>query len=234
PALATYSLLPIVQAFTISSGIHVETQDISLAARILAGFPDFLNEEQQVSDALTALGELALKPEANIIKLPNISASVPQLKAAIKELQAKGYALPEYPDDPKDEKEKEIKARYDKVKGSAVNPVLREGNSDRRAPKAVKNYAKKHPHSMGAWSPDSKSHVATMDSGDFAHNEKSVTVADETDVKISFTDRSGNVTVLKEKTHLLAGEIIDATVMSKKVLLQFLHEQIADAKEKGV
>lgn len=234
PALATYSLLPIVQAFTTSSGIDVETQDISLAARILAVFPDFLKEEQRVPDALTALGELALKPEANIIKLPNISASVPQLKAAIKELQAKGYALPEYPDEPKDEKEKEIKDRYDKVKGSAVNPVLREGNSDRRAPKAVKNYAKKHPHSMGAWSPDSKSHVSTMESGDFAHNEKSATIPEETDVKISFIDNNGNVTVLKEKTHLLAGEIIDATVMNKKALLEFLDEQMADAKEKGV
>ncbi len=234
PALATYSLLPIVQAFTASSGIHVETQDISLAARILTVFPDFLKEEQRVPDALSALGDLALKPEANIIKLPNISASVPQLKAAIKELQGKGYTLPEYPDEPKDEKEKEIKARYDKVKGSAVNPVLREGNSDRRAPKAVKNYVKKHPHSMGVWSPDSKSHVSTMNSGDFAHNEKSTTVTGETDVKISFIDTNGKITVLKEKTHLLAGEIIDATVMSKKALLQFLHEQIADAKEKGV
>lgn len=234
PALATYSLLPIVKAFTASSGIDVETRDISLAGRILALFPEFLTEEQKVSDALAELGELATKPEANIIKLPNISASSPQLKAAIKELQAKGYKLPSYPDEPKNEEEKEIKAKYDKVKGSAVNPVLREGNSDRRAPKAVKNYAKKHPHSMGAWSADSKSHVATMSSGDFFHNEKSTTISEETDVKITFTDAAGNATVLKEKTHLLAGEIIDATVMSKKALLKFLDEQITDAKSTGI
>jgi len=234
PALATYSLLPIVKAFTASSGIDVETKDISLAGRILAVFPEYLTEEQKVSDALTELGQLALKPEANIIKLPNISASVPQLKAAIKELQAKGYALPNYPDEPKTEEEKAIKATYDKVKGSAVNPVLREGNSDRRAPKAVKNYAKKNPHSMGAWSADSKTHVATMSSGDFFHNEKSVTLSKEDDVKISLIDNQGNTTVLKEKTHVLVGEIIDATVMSKKALLQFLEEQIADAKAKGV
>lgn len=234
PALATYSLLPIVKAFTASSGIDVETRDISLAGRILALFPEFLTDEQKVSDALAELGELATKPEANIIKLPNISASSPQLKAAIKELQAKGYKLPNYPDEPKNEEEKEIKAKYDKVKGSAVNPVLREGNSDRRAPKAVKNFAKKHPHSMGEWSADSKSHVATMNSGDFFHNEKSTTVNDETDVKITFTDVAGKATVLKEKTHFLAGEIIDATVMSKKALLKFLDEQIADAKATGI
>ncbi|MGK9119807.1 NADP-dependent isocitrate dehydrogenase [Olivibacter jilunii] len=234
PALATYSLLPIVKAFTASSGIDVETRDISLAGRILAVLPEFLTEEQKVSDALTELGELATQPEANIIKLPNISASVPQLKAAIKELQAKGYKLPDYPEEPKNDQEKDIKAKYDKVKGSAVNPVLREGNSDRRAPKAVKNYAKKHPHSMGAWSAASKSHVATMSSGDFRHNEKSLTINEETDVKIIFTDKQGNQTVLKEKTHLLAGEIIDATVMSKKALLSFLDAQIADAKATGV
>ncbi|MFC6099735.1 NADP-dependent isocitrate dehydrogenase [Olivibacter domesticus] len=234
PALATYSLLPIVKAFTASSGIDVETRDISLAGRILALFPEFLTEEQKVSDALAELGELATKPEANIIKLPNISASIPQLRSAIKELQAKGYKLPDYPDEPKNDEEKEIRAKYDKVKGSAVNPVLREGNSDRRAPKAVKNYAKKHPHSMGAWSADSKSHVATMDSGDFFHNEKSLTVSEETDVKIVFTDSTGTSTTLKEKTHLLAGEIIDTTVMSKKALLKFLDEQIADTKATGI
>lgn len=234
PALATYSLLPIVKAFTASSGIDVETRDISLAGRILAVLPEFLTEEQKVADALTELGELATKPEANIIKLPNISASVPQLKAAIKELQAKGYKLPDYPEDPKNDQEKDIKAKYDKVKGSAVNPVLREGNSDRRAPKAVKNYAKKHPHSMGAWSAESKSHVATMSSGDFFHNEKSITLPEETDVKIVFTNKQGGTTVLKEKTHLLAGEIIDATVMSKKALVAFLDEQIADAKNTGI
>ncbi|WP_134091056.1 NADP-dependent isocitrate dehydrogenase [Olivibacter sp. XZL3] len=234
PALATYSLLPIVRAFTASSGIDVEIRDISLAGRILAVMTEFLTEEQKVSDALTELGELATQPEANIIKLPNISASVPQLKAAIKELQAKGYKLPDYPEEPKDDQEKAIKEKYDRVKGSAVNPVLREGNSDRRAPKAVKNFAKKHPHSMGAWSADSKSHVATMSSGDFYHNEKSLTINEETDVKIVFTDKQGNTSVLKEKTHLLAGEIIDATLMSKKALLSFLDEQIADAKAKGV
>lgn len=234
PALATYSLLPIVRAFTASSGIDVETRDISLAGRILALFPEFLTDEQKVSDALAELGELATKPEANIIKLPNISASIPQLRSAIKELQASGYKLPDYPDEPKNDEEKEIRAKYDKVKGSAVNPVLREGNSDRRAPKAVKNYAKKHPHSMGAWSADSKSHVATMNSGDFFHNEKSLTVSAETDVKIVFTDSTGTATTLKEKTHLLAGEIIDATVMSKKALLKFLDEQIADAKATGI
>lgn len=234
PALATYSLLPIVKAFTSSSGIDVETQDISLAGRILAVLPEYLGDDQKVTDALTELGELATKPEANIIKLPNISASIPQLKAAIKELQAKGYKLPNYPDEPTTEEEKEIKAKYDKVKGSAVNPVLREGNSDRRAPKAVKNYAKKHPHSMGAWSTDSKSHVATMDAGDFRHNEKSVTVDKDTTVKIVFTDKAGKQTVLKEKTALLAGEIIDATLMSKKALLSFLDAQIKEAKSTGI
>lgn len=234
PALATSSFLPIVKAFTEPSGIHIETKDISLANRILAVFPDFLTEDQQVSDALVELGELAQKPEANIIKLPNISASIPQLKAAIAELQHQGYKLPEYPDEPENDTEKEIKARYDKVKGSAVNPVLREGNSDRRAPKAVKNYAKNNPHSMGAWSADSKTHVATMSAGDFAHNEKSVTLEGPTTVKIVHTDTSGNKTVLKDSLSLLKGEIIDATVMSKKALLEFLQKEIADAKTKGV
>ncbi|MCF7561719.1 NADP-dependent isocitrate dehydrogenase [Sabulilitoribacter multivorans] len=234
PALATRSLLPIVQAFIKSSGINIETKDISLAARILAVFPDFLNENQRVSDDLMMLGELAKKPEANIIKLPNISASIPQLKAAIKELQSQGFNIPNYPDEARNDSEKDIKSRYDKIKGSAVNPVLREGNSDRRAPKAVKNYAKKNPHSMGAWSSDSKTHVATMSSGDFAHNEKSVTLADATNVKIEHTDSNGNVTVLKDSFPLLKGEIIDATVMNKKALLRFFEEQVADAREQGV
>lgn len=234
PALATRSFLPIVQSFTKSSGITIETKDISLAARILAVFPDYLSEEQKVADALTELGELAKKPEANIIKLPNISASVPQLEAAIEELQTKGYKLPDYPDEPKNDTEKEIKARYDKVKGSAVNPVLREGNSDRRAPKAVKNYAKKNPHSMGSWSSDSKTHVATMSEGDFAHNEKSYTTSAATTVKIVHTDTEGNTTVLKDNLALQAEEIIDATVMSKKALLEFLDKEIKDAKAQGV
>ena len=234
PALATRSFLPIVQAFTKSSEIGLETKDISLAARILAAFPDFLTDEQQVSDALAELGELVKKPEANIIKLPNISASIPQLKTAIKELQAKGYQLPDYPDEPQNDAEKIIKQRYNKIKGSAVNPVIREGNSDRRAPKAVKNYAKKNPHTMGPWSADSKTHVATMTAGDFFHNEKSVTLGHATNATIEHIDTQGKRTVLKENTPLLAGEIIDATVMSKKALLQFLKEQIADAKAKGV
>lgn len=234
PALATRSFLPIVQAFTASSGIGLETKDISLAARILAVFPDFLTEDQRVSDDLAYLGELAKTPEANIIKLPNISASVPQLKAAIKELQAKGFAIPNYPEEVTNDKEKDAKLRYDKIKGSAVNPVLREGNSDRRAPKAVKNYAKKNPHSMGAWSKDSKSHVATMTEGDFAHNEKSVTLDNATTIKIVHTDASGNETILKDNLGLLKGEIIDGTVLSKKALLKFLEAQIKDAKDKGV
>ncbi|MGB0982335.1 MAG: NADP-dependent isocitrate dehydrogenase, partial [Winogradskyella sp.] len=234
PALATRSFLPIVQAFTKSSNITIETKDISLAARLLAVFPDYLTETQKVTDALAELGELAKKPEANIVKLPNISASIPQLKDAIEELQNKGYKLPNYPDEPTNDTEKEIKQRYDKVKGSAVNPVLREGNSDRRAPKAVKNYAKKNPHRMGAWSADSKTHVATMSKGDFAHNEKSVTLADATSVKIVHTDTSGTKTVLKDNLELLAGEIIDATLMSKKALLAFLEAQVEDALDKSV
>ncbi len=234
PALATRSFLPIVKAFTKSSNIEIVTKDISLAGRILANFSDYLTEEQRVEDALAFLGELATKPEANIIKLPNISASVPQLKAAVKELQALGYALPDYPEEAETAEEKEILARYNKVKGSAVNPVLREGNSDRRAPKAVKNYAKKNPHSMGAWSSDSKTHVATMSENDFAHNEKSVTLPAATDVKIVHTDANGNQTVLKDKVSLLEGEVIDASVMNKKALLTFLDEQVKDAKDKGV
>ena len=234
PALATQSFLPIVKAFTKSSGIQIETKDISLAARILANFSDFLEENQRVTDDLSALGALAKKPEANIIKLPNISASIPQLKAAIKELQDQGYALPDYPDEPENDKEKTIKANYDKIKGSAVNPVLREGNSDRRAPKAIKNYARKNPHSMGVWKADSKSHVATMTAGDFAHNEKSITLPSATTVKIVHTTNDGTSSVLKDNLMLLDGEIIDTTVMSKKALLDFLETQVIDAKEKNI
>ena len=234
PALATYSFLPIVKAFTKPSGVNVETKDISLANRILAVFPDYLNDNQKVSDDLALLGELVKKPEANIIKLPNISASVPQLKDAIEELQSKGFNLPDYPDDPETEQEEDIKSRYNKIKGSAVNPVLREGNSDRRAPKAVKNYAKKNPHSMGTWSKDSKTHVATMNAGDFAHNEKSVTINNKTSVFIQFKDEDGHTEILKNNIDLLEGEIIDATVLSKKALLQFLEAQVKDAKDKSV
>ncbi len=234
PALATYSLLPIIQAFTKHSGIAVETRDISLAGRILAQFPDVLPEDQRVADHLAELGALTLQPEANIIKLPNISASVPQLKAAIAELKAKGYALPDYPENPATDAEKDIRARYDKVKGSAVNPVLREGNSDRRAPKAVKDYAKAHPHKMGAWSKDSQTSVATMAGDNFFANEKSVTVPAATDVKITFVAKDGTETVLKEKTPLKAGEILDATFMSRRALLAFFEEQIAEAKASGV
>lgn len=234
PALATYSFLPIVQTFAKAADVVVETRDISLAGRIIALFPDFLKPEQQQADALTELGELATKPEANIIKLPNISASVPQLKAAIKELQAKGYALPDYPEEPQTALEKDVKARYDKVKGSAVNPVLREGNSDRRAPLSVKQYARKNPHSMGAWSKDSKSHVSHMTHGDFYGSEQSVTVSAAGPVKIQLVQADGTVKVLKEKTNLSAGEIIDAAVMSKTALREFLAVEIADAKAKGV
>jgi isocitrate dehydrogenase len=234
PALATYSLLPIVQAFTQHADIAVESRDISLASRILANFPDFLTESQRVGDALAELGALTLKPEANIIKLPNISASVPQLKAALAELKAKGYNLPNYPDAPTTDAEKEIKNRYAKVMGSAVNPVLREGNSDRRAPKAVKDYARKHPHSMGAWSPASKTAVATMGKDDFFANEKSFTVPAATNVKIEFVAADGSTKILKDKTPLKAGEIIDATVLSKWALVAFLESQIARAKTEGL
>ncbi len=234
PALATYSLLPIVEAFAKAAGIEVETSDISLAGRVIASFPEYLKEEQRIPDALAELGELVKKPEANIIKLPNISASIPQLKATIKELQEKGYALPDYPDNPSNDEEKDIRNRYDKIKGSAVNPVLREGNSDRRAPNAVKNYAKKNPHSMGEWSKESKSHVASMQSGDFFSNEKSVTVDSENDVKIEFVGNDGSVQVLKESTPLLAGEVIDATVLNKNALVKFLEEQVEDAKKQDV
>lgn len=234
PFLATHSLLPIVERFVAKAGIEIETKDISLAARVLAVFPEYLNENQRVSDALAELGEIVNTPEANIIKLPNISASVPQLTATIKELQNKGYAIPNYPEAPTNDEEKNIKARYDKVKGSAVNPVLREGNSDRRAPGAVKNYAKINPHSMGAWSADSKSHVATMAGGDFHHNEKSTCIASATNVKIELFANDGSITTLKEKVSLLDNEIIDATVMSKKALLAFLESEIKDAKEQEV
>lgn len=234
PALATRSLLPIVQAFAKPAGITVETRDISLAGRIIAVFPDYLSDDQKIGDALAELGALAVKPEANIIKLPNISASMPQLKAAIKELQEQGYKLPEYPDDPKTDAERDVKARYDKVKGSAVNPVLREGNSDRRAPLSVKNYARKHPHKMGAWAADSKSHVSSMADGDFYGSEKSALIAQAGDVKIELTTPDGTKKVLKEKTPVKAGEIIDASVLSQEKLRGFLQTQIEDAKKQGV
>jgi isocitrate dehydrogenase len=234
PALATYSLLPIVQAFAKHAGINVETRDISLAGRILAAFADKLPANQQHADHLAELGALTLKPEANIIKLPNISASVPQLKEAIAELQSHGFAVPDYPDAATTDAEKDAKARYDKVKGSAVNPVLREGNSDRRAPKAVKDYARKHPHSMGKWSPDSKTRVATMGKDDFRSNEKSVTVPAATVVRIEHVANDGTVTVLKEKTPLKVGEILDATFMNRKALGSFYFQQIAKAKKEGV
>ncbi|ALX84105.1 NADP-dependent isocitrate dehydrogenase [Achromobacter sp. SIMBA_011] len=234
PALATRSLLPIVQTFAKSAGITVETRDISLAGRIIALFPDYLDDSQKLGDALSELGALAVQPEANIIKLPNISASMPQLKAAIKELQDQGYKLPDYPDAPANDTERDVKARYDKVKGSAVNPVLREGNSDRRAPLSVKNYARKHPHKMGAWTADSKAHVAHMDSGDFYGTEKSALIAEAGDVKIELTAADGTKTVLKEKTPVKAGEIIDAAVLSTAKLKTFLQAQIDDARAQGV
>ncbi|MGC6582553.1 MAG: NADP-dependent isocitrate dehydrogenase [Akkermansiaceae bacterium] len=233
PYLATQSLLPIIKAFTKSSGIEVETRDISLAGRIIAVFADRLREDQKIGDHLTELGELAKTPEANIVKLPNISASIPQLKAVIAELQSQGYELPEYPEEPSNDGEKEIKARYDRVKGSAVNPVLREGNSDRRAPKAVKEYAKANPHSMGAWSAESKTRVATMSGGDFRSNEKSVTINNATEVKIEWTGGDGSSRVLKEGIALEDGEIFDATCMNKAALVQFLGEQVKAAKADG-
>jgi isocitrate dehydrogenase len=234
PALATYSLLPIVTTFTHAAGIAVETSDISLAGRIIANFPEKLTDVQKQSDTLAELGDLAKTPEANIIKLPNISASIPQLAAAIKELQAQGYDIPNYPEDPKTDADKAIKSRFAKVLGSAVNPVLREGNSDRRVAAPVKEYAKKNPHSMGKWSADSKSHVAHMESGDFYGSEKSVTVSEATAVKIEHIDKDGNVTVLKAKTELLKDEVIDASVMSCKALRDFYAKQIEDAKKTGV
>ncbi|PSL02576.1 NADP-dependent isocitrate dehydrogenase [Cecembia rubra] len=234
PALATYSLLPIVKAFTDSAGVVVETRDISLSGRIISQFPEYLKPEQRINDDLSELGEIAKSPEANIVKLPNISASIPQLKAAIKELQEKGYALPNYPDEPKSEEEKSVKSRYDKVKGSAVNPVLREGNSDRRAPLAVKQYAKNNPHSMGKWSLDSKSHVASMSQGDFYGSEKSITMEKHSTIRIELHGNDGSISVLKEKLAVQAGEVIDAAVLSVSELKKFLKEQKEDAKKTGV
>ena len=233
PMLATHSLLPVIRAFGSQCDIEIETRDISLASRIIAQFAELLNEDQRVTNDLEELGELVKQPEANIIKLPNISASVPQIKGAIKELQEQGYPLPDYPEEPQNDSEKEIKAKYDIAKGSAVNPVLREGNSDRRAPRAVKEFAKKNPHKMGAWSADSKTHVATMEKGDFYHNEKSITLSAPTTVKIEL-ETNGQKEVLKDQLALLQGEVIDATVMNKKSLLNFLDAQIKDAKQKGV
>ncbi len=234
PALATHSFLPVIDAFTDAAGVEVETRDISLAARILAQFDDQLPEDQRVPDTLAELGELVTRPEANVIKLPNISASVPQLKSAIRELQAAGYAIPDYPEEPSTDDERDARARYDRAKGSAVNPVLRMGNSDRRAPAAVKQYARNHPHSMGEWSSDSRSHVATMDGGDFCHTETSVTVDDATTVRIVHTAADGTETVLKDGLELEPGEIFDAAVMRRSALLAFLQQQIADAREQGI
>jgi len=234
PALATYSFLPIIQTFAETCDVAVETRDISLSGRIIAVFPENLTKEQQIPDALAELGELAKRPEANIIKLPNISASIPQLKAAIAELQKQGYALPNYPDSPATDEEKSIRARYDKVKGSAVNPVLREGNSDRRAPNSVKQYARKNPHSMGAWSSSSKSHVVSMTGGDFRSNERSKTIASEGTVRIELAGPDGKTAVLKEKIAVLAGEVIDATVMSVRSLTAFLEREVDDSKRQGV
>jgi isocitrate dehydrogenase len=234
PALATFSFLPIVKAFTHSADIEIETKDISLAGRILAVFPDYLRDDQKIGNALTELGQLATTPEANIIKTPNISASVPQLKAVISELQSQGYNIPDYNENPGTDAEKDAKSRYDKIKGSAVNPVLREGNSDRRAPLSVKNYARKHPHSMGKWTADIQSHVSCMSDGDFFHNEKSVRVESAGTYRIEFKDQSGNTAVLKSDAPLQADEIIDATFMSKKKLVAFLENQVQDAKDKNV
>ncbi|UQS29880.1 NADP-dependent isocitrate dehydrogenase [Streptomyces fradiae] len=234
PALATYSFLPVVQAYASAAGVSVETRDISLAGRIIASFPEYLQEGQRIDDALAELGELAKTPGANIIKLPNISASIPQLKAAVAELQEQGYALPDYPDDPKTDEEREIRARYDKVKGSAVNPVLREGNSDRRAPASVKNYAKAHPHRMGAWTADSKTNVATMGADDFRSTEKSAVVAEDGSLRIELAGEDGSTTVLRESVPVLAGEVVDASVMRAEALRAFLSEQVARAKAEGV
>ena len=234
PALATYSFLPIVKAFTAKAGIEVETRDISLAGRVLATFPEYLGEEQRISNDLLELGELAKTPEANIIKLPNISASIPQLKAVIAELQSAGFAVPNYPENATTAEEKDVKGRYDKIKGSAVNPVLREGNSDRRAPKAVKNYARKHPHSMGQWSADSASHVSSMTDGDFYGTETSTTLIEDCSAQIRFTNSNGAIEILKESLPLLAGEIVDTATMNMAKLKAFLAEQVADAKAKGV
>lgn len=234
PALATYSFLPVIQAYASTAGVTVETRDISLAGRIIASFPEFLQEEQRIGDALAELGELAKTPAANIIKLPNVSASIPQLKAAVAELQAQGYALPDYPDDPKTDQDKDVRARYDKIKGSAVNPVLREGNSDRRAPGSVKNYAKNHPHRMGAWTPESKTNVATMSENDFASSEKSVVIAADDTLRFEFTAADGTTTELRAPLKVIAGEVVDAAVMRAAALRTFLSEQVARAKAEGV
>jgi isocitrate dehydrogenase len=234
PALATRSFLPILRAFARPAGVSIELRDISLAGRILAAFPDRLPPDRRVPDALAELGRLAKTPDANIIKLPNISASIPQMKAAIAELRSKGFDLPDYPEEPKDHAEREVRARYDRVKGSAVNPVLREGNSDRRAPKSVKEYARKNPPRMGAWSKDSRTHVATMSGGDFRHNEKSVTLPAATTARIEFAGADGRTTVLKDGLRLQAGEILDGTFMSRRALVKFLEAEMADAKAKGV
>ncbi|MFB0630660.1 NADP-dependent isocitrate dehydrogenase [Streptomyces sp. AB3(2024)] len=234
PALATYSFLPVIQAYASTAGVNVETRDISLAGRIIASFPEHLEESQRIADALAELGELAKTPEANIIKLPNVSASIPQLKAAVAELQGQGYALPDYPDDPKTDEEREIRARYDKVKGSAVNPVLREGNSDRRAPASVKNYAKAHPHRMGAWTPESKTNVATMGENDFRSTEKSTVIADAGALRIEHVAADGAVTVLRESVPVLAGEVVDASVLHVDALRTFLNDQIERAKAEDV
>jgi len=234
PALATRSLLPILQSIASACNVVIDTKDISLASRILANFPDHINADQRVPNALEELGALVLEPSANVIKTPNISASIPQIKEAIVELQAKGYAVPDFPDDPKSPEEKKIRATYEKVKGSNVNPVLREGNSDRRAPAAVKNYARNNPHSMGEWLPTSKSHVATMNGGDFRSSERSMTLSNDCSVKIEFTDSDGNATAKQEGLKLLAGEVIDANFMSKKALRKFYEEQIEDAKQQDV
>ncbi|MEV7282363.1 NADP-dependent isocitrate dehydrogenase [Streptomyces sp. NPDC093111] len=234
PALATYSFLPVIKAYASTAGINVETRDISLAGRIIASFPEWLEEGQRIADALAELGELAKTPEANIIKLPNVSASIPQLKAAVAELQAQGYALPDYPDDPQSDQDKDVRARYDKIKGSAVNPVLREGNSDRRAPGSVKNYAKTHPHRMGAWSSESRTNVATMGENDFRSTEKSAVVAEAGALRIEHVAADGAVTVLRESVPVLAGEVVDASVMRVEALRTFLSEQVARAKAEGV
>ena len=234
PALATYAFLPVIRAFCESAGIAIETRDISLAGRIIAHFPERLEASQRIDDALAELGRMAETPEANIIKLPNISASIPQLKAAIAELQGQGYDLPDYPEEPSTDEEHDIKARYDSVKGSAVNPVLRQGNSDRRAPKAVKEYARKHPHSMGVWSADSKTDVATMDGGDFRSNEQSVTLDKATTVRIEHVSKDGSTTVLKDSLELLEGEVLDASFMSHAALIAFLEQQIKEARDRGV
>ncbi|MFI6684801.1 NADP-dependent isocitrate dehydrogenase [Streptomyces sp. NPDC050485] len=234
PALATHSFLPVIQAYASTAGVTVETRDISLAGRIIASFPEFLEESQRIHDALAELGELAKTPEANIIKLPNVSASIPQLKAAVAELQAQGYALPDYPDDPKSDQDKDVRARYDKIKGSAVNPVLREGNSDRRAPASVKNYAKAHPHRMGAWTSESKTNVATMGADDFRSTEKSAVIAEAGSLRIELAAADGTTTVLRESVPVLAGEVVDASVLRVAALREFLSAQIARAKADGV